>query len=164
MHFDRVRSAASIHTHGLNALAVRLKKACTDEQKEKKAPCYDPGGERGIYVADCGPRRDAARSAAPASSRRVSVRGGVEAFHSRGGGRFLPISVREEAAKLIAAAGKRGRYPDRDRLLAASRLSAWGLRASEAVMTSAKVARHLSTVWTNITPALSDTTHLENSL
>ena len=60
--------------------------------------------------------------------------------------------------------GSGGRYPDRDRLLAASRLSAWGLRASEAVMTSAKVARHLSTVWTNITPALSDTTHLENSL
>jgi integrase len=38
----------------------------------------------------------------------------------------------EEAAKLIAAAGKRGRYPDRDRLLL--RLAyRHGLRASEAV-------------------------------
>jgi integrase len=38
----------------------------------------------------------------------------------------------EEAAKLIAAAGKRGRYPERDRLLV--RLSyRHGLRASEAV-------------------------------
>jgi integrase len=38
----------------------------------------------------------------------------------------------EEAQKLIAAAGKRGRYPDRDRLLL--RLAyRHGLRASEAV-------------------------------
>jgi integrase len=38
----------------------------------------------------------------------------------------------EEAAKLIAAAGKRGRYPERDKLLL--RLAYWhGLRASEAV-------------------------------
>ena len=38
----------------------------------------------------------------------------------------------EEATKLIAAAGKRGRYPERDKLLL--RLSyRHGLRASEAV-------------------------------